>query len=406
MSEPNKLTRIIILSNLFPTPTEPERGIFTYQTVKEIAKIHPVVVVCPLPWFPRLLKKYRIFSKWSTFVDVPAELENGSIKVYYPRYLLLPKISDAMHGMLLYFGIASLLNRLFNEKQNSVLSAHWLYPDCMSAALYKRIQKNVPLVTTILGCDLNRDIKIPVLAAQIRFTMRTADKIVTVSEALRKVAINEGIDSQKVVTIVNGVDQNLFTPFSQVRCRKELNLPLDRRLIIVVGQLVPVKDHMTFILGMSHLRKQEKFKDVRAVFIGEGFLREKLLAAIHREGLDNIITLQGQVRHDYLPTWFSAADLFCLPSIREGMPNVILESLASGCPVVASTVGGISEVITKKNGRLFQPGDAKELASQLEEALQAQWTPATVRATVFKYTWEMVARKYHDIYSEIGKFNF
>ncbi|MCK9295287.1 MAG: glycosyltransferase [Desulfobulbaceae bacterium] len=402
MLNSNEPIKIIVLSNLFPTPTQPERGIFTYQTIKELAKIHPVTVVCPLPWFPVQLKNIGFFSPWRLFADVPAMLEDGPIRVYYPRYPIIPKISDAFHGVLLFLGIAPLLHRLFRDESHAVLSAHWLYPDCMSAALYKRFRNHVPLVATILGCDLNRDINQSLLAPQIRFTMRTADKIVTVSEALRNVAINEGIPPHKVITIANGVDQNLFTPLPKAQCRQQLNLGHDIRLILVVGQLVPVKDHLTFIRGMAILRGRKKYQNVHAVLVGEGFMRDEIQSAINREGLCGIVILQGQVRHEALPTWFSAADLFCLTSIREGMPNVILEALASGCPVVASSVGGIPELISLTNGCLFQSGNAEDLAIQLAVVLDSQWSSDSVRGTVKDHTWDVVARKYHEIYSALA----
>jgi glycosyltransferase involved in cell wall biosynthesis len=88
----------------------------------------------------------------------------------------------------------------------------------------------------------------------------------------------------------------------------------------------------------------------------------------------------------------AAADVFCLPSVREGCPNVILEALASGRPVVATRVGGIPELVSERTALLVPPADAEALGSALRQALDARWDPAALRQSVSHFSWDTSAR--------------
>jgi glycosyltransferase involved in cell wall biosynthesis len=106
----------------------------------------------------------------------------------------------------------------------------------------------------------------------------------------------------------------------------------------------------------------------------------------------------GEIPQKAVADWLSAATLFCLPSRNEGTPNVIVETLASGRPAVASRVGGIPELINEgRNGFLATPEDPQSLAAALSRAFDHSWNAAEISAGVADYTWEALARRNHAV---------
>jgi glycosyltransferase involved in cell wall biosynthesis len=101
---------------------------------------------------------------------------------------------------------------------------------------------------------------------------------------------------------------------------------------------------------------------------------------------------------DVVALWLAASDLLCLPSLREGCPNVVLEAMAAGRPVVASRVGGIPDMVGPESGFLVRPEDSDALAEALHSALSAKWDAARIRRSVEDRSWRRTAMAYRDVY--------
>ena len=156
---------ILLVTNLFPTPVEPERGIFTLQLVKRLINKASVTVVCPLPWFPKWEVLER-FSKWYSFSQVPYHYQIDGVEVYSPKYLMLPKVSAAHQAFLMKLGLAPCLKKLSQQEHFDVINSHWFYPDGVAVdKLMKTI--NIPHIPTGLGCDVNRYIVDPEKREQV-----------------------------------------------------------------------------------------------------------------------------------------------------------------------------------------------------------------------------------------------
>jgi glycosyltransferase involved in cell wall biosynthesis len=108
----------------------------------------------------------------------------------------------------------------------------------------------------------------------------------------------------------------------------------------------------------------------------------------------------GRRPNEEVPEWLAAADLFCLPSRREGCPNAVLEALAAGRPVVAAGVGGVPELVNEANGALVPPGDAGALAAAIRQTLAGRWDPAALRATVDCLSWQRFGASLHAVLAE------
>jgi len=173
------------------------------------------------------------------------------------------------------------------------------------------------------------------------------------------------------------------------------------KAILFVGRLVEIK-------GVEHLiaaaaRLAQRRSDFTVYLLGDGDLREPLLADARARGLGERVKWMGPKPHDEIALWMSACDVFCLPSLNEGWPNVVLEALFAGRPVVASRTGGIPEMVDASNGYLPGPGDAVGLADALGSALDASWDERAIRAGVQRFTWEAAAERYHSVFESVSR---
>ena len=133
---------------------------------------------------------------------------------------------------------------------------------------------------------------------------------------------------------------------------------------------------------------------MRLIVIGAGSSRELLEQRANQLGVVANITFTGVLAQNEVSTWIAASDLLCLPSLNEGMPNVVVEALATGIPVVASRVGGIPALIKDgENGKLVPASDVLALADAIEEVLLRQWDRGVIRSSVAHLTWDALAEK-------------
>jgi glycosyltransferase involved in cell wall biosynthesis len=176
-----------------------------------------------------------------------------------------------------------------------------------------------------------------------------------------------GVPPEKVHLVPRGVDTHAFCPGNQEKARRQLGLPAAGRQLLWVGRMVPVKGLDVLLEACALLR--DRGVDFHLYLAGDGPLRKTLEAATSTGGLTKQVSFIGVVPHDRLPDWYRAADLAVLPSLSEGVPNVLREALACGTPFVASRVGGVPELAGEPWGRLVRPGDPAELAEAIARSL-------------------------------------
>ena len=112
----------------------------------------------------------------------------------------------------------------------------------------------------------------------------------------------------------------------------------------------------------------------------------------------------GQVDHDTIPSYIGVSDILVLPSLSEGMPNVLKEALACGVPVVATEVGGVPEfIISNQLGLLVPPADVDSLSKAIEIALNQSWDKRQLFAHAQKFTWEKTAQHYNQVFAQLLK---
>lgn len=353
--------KVICITNLFPDVTRPGLAPFNKQQIMHLAAHHEIRLIVPVPW-PR----YAALALRGKRPE-PLEEFRDLVRVHYPLYLYTPKIMRRSYGAFYERSIAALFDRLVRADRPDVVYATWAYPDCFAAALLAG-RHDIPFVARVHGSDINEHMEHPVRKRRILEAMRWAREVVSVSAALRRRLVAEGVDAGKVHVIYNGIDRELFRPFDRGAARRELHLDESKPIVLYAGNFEPVKGVDLLIEAFGRLAAAAELH-----VIGDGPERRRLAGLARALPPGKKVFFHGRVAHRLMGTWLNACDVFCLPSLAEGTPNVVLESLACRTPVVASDAGGIPEVVSADSGILFRRGDALALAGALGEALARTW---------------------------------
>jgi glycosyltransferase involved in cell wall biosynthesis len=214
--------------------------------------------------------------------------------------------------------------------------------------------------------------------------LRTADFVLAVSEELRQQEVALGAPPERTRTILNGYDSSIFFPQDRRKAREALKLGQEEEIVLYVGSLIAPKGLRELLQAARSLHSRRP--NLRIYCIGEGPLRQEL------EGAASFFLLPGRTDSAGVAQWMAAADIFCLPSYSEGCPNVLIEAIACGRPVIATNVGGIPEILNEQRGALIPPQDAAALEEALLSALSRAWDPASL-AGGFVRPWETVAEE-------------
>lgn len=378
--------RILTYTSLFPNSEQPNLGIFVYQRVAHLARRpgNEVAVVAPVPYFP----KWAPGEARKVFARIPQREQIGGLPVEHPRYPLIPKISMALHALYMALGTQSAVRRLHKRYAFDCIDAHFAYPDGTAAVLLGKLL-GLPVIVTTRGTDATLYPTYPLIRPMLRWTYRQSSGIVAVSESLKQAILALGIPPERVRTIANGIDVERFAPLDRGEARRRLGIPESVPVIVSVGNLNELKSQHLLISAMLLLSR--RYPTLRLYLIGEGPRRTHLQKQIDDGHMKSQITLVGRIGNEDLGTWFSAADMSCLVSSREGWPNVVTESLACGTPVVAARIGGILEIMTSAEQGVFVERNPDSVARGIETALGKTWDRLAISEQARKRTWDLVA---------------
>lgn len=202
-----------------------------------------------------------------------------------------------------------------------------------------------------------------------KLTSYFCDKLICVNNAIAEDLVNKtGINPNKVLTIYNGIDLDRFSQTGDCSYLfKEFNMDRGAERIGIIGRLSPEKGHNYFLKAVAELLSV--FPKMICLVIGDGPLKEELIALSRKLGVSSNCIFTG-IRHD-IPQILSFLDILVLSSLSEGLPMILLEAMAARCPIVATKVGGIPELIEdRRTGLLVSPRDPLSLANTVRELLQ------------------------------------
>lgn len=394
----NAPIRTLLFSTLYPSSVRPLHGIFVETRLRELLKTGRVEtrVVAPVPWFPWVHERW---GDYANFARTPAREQRNGIDVLHPRYPLLPKIGMSTAPLLLATAVARTVRRLIDDGFDfDLIDAHYVYPDGVAAALLAR-WFNRTFVMTARGSDVNLIAEHAAPCRMIRWAADQAAASVCVSQALADRLMALGAQPGRVHVMRNGVDAERFSPIAQHDARARLGLD-QGVLLLSVGNLAEVKRHGLVIDALHQLR--QRYPEARLAVVGAGPLQVALQAQARSAGLSDAVIFAGSVDQADLRWWYSAADLLVLASSREGWPNVLLESMACGTPVVASNVGGVSEIVTGADlGTTVNIHSAAGLADAIDQTLSRRLNRSVVRQHALGMSWARTSDDQVALFTEI-----
>lgn len=380
--------RVLIVTKIFPNAAEPLSAPFNRQQFAALARhVEIVDVLATIPSYPGA----RLLAKWSSagrLAAVPARDTIAGLPVRHPRTLFVPRLGHGTWGPLYLASLAPHLLR-YRGKIDVVL-ASWAYPDGFAGVLAARLL-GVPAVVKLHGSDINQNAKLPGPRRQLAWALPQAARVVAVSQALADEVAALGVDRARIALVRNGVDAELFHPRDRGAARAALGLPGDARIALYVGNLKASKGVLDLLAAFAQVSDPQ----ARLVLVGGGDERAAVEAAAAR---DPRIVAAGPQPLPEIPTYMAACDVLTLASWAEGTPNVVLEALASGRRVVATSVGGVPDLIDAPLlGELVPAKQPAALAAALSRALAQPYDPVAVAARGARGGWDASAAALADV---------
>jgi teichuronic acid biosynthesis glycosyltransferase TuaC len=371
--------RIALITPILPMPFDQTRGRFIYETARALSKQAQVKVFLQHAAYPNIpLLSPRTF----VYGELGNEYRIEGLDVEAFSYPALPVVSRGLNGHVCGHYLTPRLRRF----QPDLVLAYWVYPDGFAGLAAARRLK-VPCVIGALGSDIH--LRTGISHRLTQRTLTQADAVITVSEAMRRFTISEfGAQASKVHTIVNGFNTGIFHPQDQGAARQALGIAPDEQLIIYVGRFVEAKGLKELMTAFAHMAQLNP--RARLALIGNGVMQEQLLQLVAQLGLTERVRFPGGLQPQQVAQWIAASNVLTLPSWSEGYPNVVVEGVACGRPVVATDVGGTREILNATNGILIPPKDPQALGQALSQALSHPWDHARIAADM-RRTWDDVA---------------
>lgn len=362
--------RLLFISNLFPDAGHAYLGLDNATVLHALSREFEIRAMAPRPTL--------FFERPCVPRDVDRPFSPRYVKARY-----IPKIGSRWNHRLM----ARALEPVVAGERFDVVLSSWIYPDSCAVSLLAR-KLGFRFVCIAQGSDVHQYLKIPARRQVILESMSRSSGIITRSANLAHLLAGAGVAREKLHPVYNGVDLALFQPADPQKARRELGLDPAARIILFVGNFVEIKNPLALLA--AHARME---KPCQLVMIGQGPMRDQLRG-------ENVL-LVGRKSAPEVAAYMQAADVLCLPSFNEGVPNVILEAFASGLPVVASGVGGIPEVLREDFlGALSNPASLDSLVTALNTVLNRPRETAKIREHGLQFSWSNTAAGYAKLLRE------
>ncbi len=390
---------VLVISHMYPRNTNPVKGIFVHEQVKELVKLGCIVkVISAVPWSPFPLN--RLSSRWRNYARIPAKAEWEGLEVFYPRYLCFPGAAFFEYsGFFLYWAIRKLVADIRFQFNFDLVHAHVAIPDGFTGVLLKE-KYCKPLVVTIHGKDIYLSVhKKRKTKVALKRVFDRADRIVMVSNPLKKLAVDILGFNDKIVTIGNGV------PLKKIIPPKEICADKNHKIILSASNLILSKGLEYNLKAVARL--VHKHPGLKYYVVGDGAEVGRLQTLTTALDLGGHVYFWGRVSHQDTLKLMSEADLFSMPSWVEAFGVAYIEAMAHGKPVIGCRGTGIEDFVEDKiTGLLVNPRDVDSLAEAMDYLLsnpvEARAMGERARKVVLnEYTWEKNAQRNLVLYEEL-----
>ena len=384
--------KIVSISHMFPNSVNRNLGVFVKERLLHVARKVDLTMIAPVPSFP-FIDSTR---KYAGYTTIQLQEVCDGLPVFHPHYFMIPKYFKFLDATFYEKSLRLFIKKILAETDCQVLDVHWVYPDGFAALEWAR-RYNKKVVVTVRGNEAIHYYQDTALRKKIINKMQLFDHIISVSEDLKNKLVNEyKVSPEKITVIHNGVDRAKFKPMDKAYARSKCGLIDNCKYILAISRLSSEKGLEFLLKAMGSLTTD----NVRLVLIGDGPLYNSLNEYACNSNLSGKVQFVRSVPHEDLCHWYNAADVLCLSSLWEGCPNVVIEALACGTPVVSSSVGSVPDFVNDCCGMLVPAGDAESLAKALDKVLNLDWDQKTISMIPSLREWSAVA---DDVIDVMGK---
>jgi len=342
-------------------------------------------------WFNHV----RLYTK-NKIADLEKLPENINVSLLELIYLIPDGMNKRM-GEKLIKKFEQFINT--NNIEFDLIHSHFIWPQGYIGVQLGKIF-NCPVVITLHENmtylnSINK--KIP---KNVQWTLNNADALIRVNNKDIPHFIQIGANPNRIYYIPNGYNQDFLKVINKNLAREKLGLENDKKILINIARLYKEKGQKFLI---EAIEKVVKHNDNFVCYIGGiGPLKNQLNKQITQKNLNKYVKLLDYIPNEEIIYWMNAADIFVLPSLDEGNPTVMFESLGIGLPFIGTNVGGIPEIITSEEyGLLVDPANSNQLANKIITALNCNWNHEKIIQYGQQFTWQKIALSTIDIYKKI-----
>jgi glycosyltransferase involved in cell wall biosynthesis len=394
---------VVMVTTSYPRFPGDSVGTFMEPIAKSVAALgHEVHIVAP--WHPLVTR---------------GKQEDG-VRFHFYKYAPIPALNvfgyaAAMRADVSLRGAAyaaaplalaagwRAAGKVARKSRATVMHGHWVVPGGVTAATAARA---LPLVISLHGSDVYVAETVAPARAAARFAFRRAGFVTACSDDLARRAVALGADPARIETVAYGVDTSRFRPDASHRAatRQSASIGEEIPLAFAAGRLVRKKGFEYLIDALASA------PGFVLALAGEGTLDGELRDRARAAGVSERVRFLGNQTQDSVAAWLMAADVAVVPSVRDdsgnvdGLPNVVLEALASGTPVITTTAGGIGSVVEDgKTAAVVPERDSSAIAAALlrltSNAVEALALGKAARALVeSQFGWERAAKRFEAAY--------
>lgn len=360
--------KILAISHLFPNLLEPRYGIFVARQLQEMSRLGAdITVLVPTMWFPSVLTKFRRWKNISAHAELCTSPGLETNCVSYPR--LPGNWYNRWSGLVVHQVCRRLSLKLHKCKDFDIIYATDLFPDG-DAARRLAGDLQIPSACLCIGADVNITAQSsPALHEHFVKVVTDLDGTLACGKP-----VSDSIDratGRKSLTVYGVVDLESFRPVADKhRIRADIGLPHGKAIFLYAGYFDERKGIVELLKAYASIA--ERNEDVLLVMCGDGRLMSWVRQFSVEKGIEDRLILPGQVEADKMATWMQCCDVFVLPSHTEGMPNVVMEAMACGVPVIATEVGGLPDAVGGSGGAvLIRPRCVEELQKAMDAAIES-----------------------------------
>lgn len=359
-----------------------------FKTIYVLVRYNPIVIINKI-LKTKLLEKYQL-DKIINKTNLPSNIKIFPTPIPYLPINFFYKILGYLH----FLSANNVIKK--NRIKFDLIHSHFTWTAGYVGAKLKQKYKK-PLIITIhenpnwLNEETNNKNK------QILWTWKNADILIRVNKnslnKLKKI-------NNKSIYISNGYNNKLFFIKNKNDAQKKLNLPINKKILLNIGNLEKIKGQEYLIKAVNKMIS--KNKNILCLIIGEGSQRKKLEDIIKFYKLENYVKLVGLIPHQEINTWLNTCDLFIFPSIKESFGIAQLEAMACGKPIVATHNEGSDEIITNpKIGFLISPKNSTSLSKAIVKSLNIKWDSEYIQNSAKNFQWNKICNQIYKQYQAI-----